>query len=203
MAPTNTITTILVTYPLPTHTLSRLRTHFSTVHYHPHPQPIPKEILPELQLLYTTNLGIAPETGIISFDQIPNVRHIQMVSAGADKASKQAIMNTAKERGVTLGSASGIHVLSIPPWVVGMAVGIWHQFPKMMAIQKVSDLLVFFIFIRYCYIRKYVTLTWYRKRKDGQLVKKLSRIKRYIPLVHSEEGLLDYSCVSAFWLWIL
>lgn len=60
-----------------------------------------------------------------------------MVSAGADKASKQAIMSTAKDKGVTLGSASGIHVLSIPPWVVSMAIGIWHQFPKMMDIQRV------------------------------------------------------------------
>lgn len=131
------ITTIAITYPLPSHTLTRLRTLFPSIHIYPHPQPIPSDVLKKVQILYTTNNGIAPETGLLSFDQTPNLVHVQMVSAGADKASKQAIMSTAKDKGVTLGSASGIHVLSIPPWVVSMAIGIWHQFPKMMDIQRV------------------------------------------------------------------
>lgn len=81
--------------------------------------------------------------GIRSFADVPKLRHIQLVSAGADKAVKQEIMREIhglRESGreITLGSASGIHVLSIPPWVVGQAVALWQQFPKMLSIQRVS-----------------------------------------------------------------
>jgi phosphoglycerate dehydrogenase-like enzyme len=41
-------------------------------------------------------------------------------------------------RSITVSTASGIHVVSIPNWVVANLIGIYHQLPRMLQIARVS-----------------------------------------------------------------
>jgi hypothetical protein len=89
------------------------------------------------------------------------VRHVQLASAGANRLLEHpaikryaaAAAGTAGGNGVgneeevskgkagwSISTASGTHVLSIPPWVVGQLIGCWHQFSRMYDIQRVRPL---------------------------------------------------------------
>ena len=141
------LSTALVTLTLSEKALSGLRSAFSTVHYHPSSVALPgPDVLGEIEILF----GPPNRLKLDSFDQVPKLRYIQLGSAGADGplstpvlkdwVSRQSRDDTAKkdEREIKMMTASGTHVLSIPPWAVGCVIMLYHQLPRMLAIGKVS-----------------------------------------------------------------
>ncbi len=132
--------------PLSDQAVQRLRTTFpsATVHYHPPPfpptSPLSPEELASLDAVFTKGSGLPPY--IRSLDQIPNVRHIQLGSAGADgilasEPIRTWLASNEERRVVTVASASGTHVLSIPPWIVAQLVTLEHQLHRMATIARV------------------------------------------------------------------
>lgn len=136
--------------PLSDQAVQRLRTTFpsTTVHYHPPPFPSTSPLTPDelasLDVVFSKGSSLPPY--IRSLDQIPNVRHIQLGSAGADGIlASEPIRNwlaspAEKRREVTVASASGTHVLSIPPWVVAQLVTLEHQLHRMAIIARVRGI---------------------------------------------------------------
>ncbi|RSH87130.1 hypothetical protein EHS25_003621 [Saitozyma podzolica] len=108
--------------------LDKLRGTFKTVHYHPDGD-VPSEVASSVQLLLTTNKGLPPK--FKSVQELPRLQHVQMISAGADKAlASDRASAYAANPGVTLSTAAGIHVLSIPNYVVAMVINIFNQIPR-------------------------------------------------------------------------
>lgn len=160
MSPIRVLTAAL---PLTDANLARLRARFPVVHYHPHPQPLPAAAAAETEVIFCSGAGLPPNVASIgqssasagsggsgSEDEkvhLPNVRHVQLGSAGANRLLDHAAIKryaAARSDGgkgekgaVSISTASGTHVLSIPPWVVGQLIGCWHQFSRMYDIQRV------------------------------------------------------------------
>jgi hypothetical protein len=129
--------TALVLLKLSEKSLSTLRSTFSTVHYHP-----PKSASPCTSTLNEVDIIFGPprQLAIKSFKDLPKLRYIQLGSAGADAA-----ISTLKEWGqggdhVKMMTASGTHVLSIPPWAVGCVIMLYHQIPRMLGIARVRPI---------------------------------------------------------------
>jgi hypothetical protein len=129
--------TALVLLKLSEKSLSTLRSTFRTVHYHP-----PKSASPSTSTLNEVDIIFGPprQLAIKSFKDLPNLRYIQLGSAGADAA-----ISTLKEWGqggehVKMMTASGTHVLSIPPWAVGCVIMLYHQIPRMLGIARVRPI---------------------------------------------------------------
>jgi len=101
--------------------LIKLQKVFKKVHYHPNGN-IPVDAAKEAQL--------------------PNLRHIQLVSAGAEKALPTAHMEAYAKGGetdrVTVSTAAGLHVVSIPNYVVAMVVNIYAQIPQQIIAGRVG-----------------------------------------------------------------
>ncbi|OCF73346.1 oxidoreductase [Kwoniella mangroviensis CBS 8886] len=126
--------TVGCSVPLTPPTLDKLKSTFQTVHYHPKGSDdasFSSDELKEIQLFFTTGRGL-PES-IESLDQLPNLKHIQLASAGADAMLRSSTIKKYIEQqgqGVSLSTASGTHVLSIPPYAVGMTIALLHQWPR-------------------------------------------------------------------------
>lgn len=115
--------------------LEKLRGTFKTVHYHPDGD-LPTDVASTVQLLLTTNKGLPPK--FKSVQELPHLKHVQMISAGADKAlASDRASAYAANPAVTLSTASGIHVLSIPNYVVAMVINIFNQIPRQIEISRV------------------------------------------------------------------
>jgi hypothetical protein len=159
MSPIRVLTAAL---PLTDANLARLRARFPVVHYHPHPQPLPAAAAAETEVIFCSGAGLPPNVASIGQTSthsasgtgeeegkvhLPKVRHVQLGSAGANRlldhaaikryAAAQADGGKAEKGAVSISTASGTHVLSIPPWVVGQLIGCWHQFSRMYDIQRV------------------------------------------------------------------
>lgn len=157
-----------ITQPLSPTSLSRLQSAFHTVHYHPSsplPPDILPEIealfvpitgLPEgitsfraLPRLRHVQLASAGADKLL---QHPAIRECAAwAGAGAPSAAAAVGGGTTQagggngaerdegvERDITVSTASGIHVVSIPNWVVANLIGIYHQLPRMLQIARVS-----------------------------------------------------------------
>ena len=132
-------------------TLARLRSRFPVVHYHPPPQQLPAAVAAETDVIFCTGRGLPPNVTSIGSTgatqkadgqevHLSRVQHVQLGSAGANKMLEHAaIKRYAADKGedVSISTASGTHVLSIPPWVVGQLIGCWQQFSRMYDIQRV------------------------------------------------------------------
>ncbi|WVQ75735.1 hypothetical protein IAR50_005366 [Cryptococcus sp. DSM 104548] len=124
--------------PLPPHVVQKLEESFDTLIHRPpsHPIPFTPAELSQIEIFYTSWYGI-PQA---SFDELPNLKLVQLCTAGADKALKstaiqkhvQKLRDSREEGGeeVVLATAAGTHVLSIPNYVVGMVIALLHQFPR-------------------------------------------------------------------------
>ncbi|WVR07904.1 hypothetical protein IAU60_004947 [Kwoniella sp. DSM 27419] len=123
---------------------TKLRDTFKGFHFYPkanspscaESETFASDELAEIEVFFTTGRGLPPV--IKNLDQMPKLRHIQLGSAGADKALKSEVISQLKGQagseakgGITLSTASGTHVLSIPPYVVGMVIALYHQLPRM------------------------------------------------------------------------
>lgn len=133
---TNPISTVAVLLPLPDGALAKLRAAFKTVHYHPD-FVLPAAVRRDVEYIFTSWAGLPSD---VALADIPNVRHVQLGMAGADKLlSSPAIAEIAK-RGAsapTVSTASGTHVVSIPQWVVGNVINLFHQMQSMISFARV------------------------------------------------------------------
>jgi len=119
--------------------LIKLQKVFKKVHYHPNGN-IPVDAAKEAQLWLTSNKAIPANVAPIA--ELPNLRHIQLVSAGAEKALPTAHMEAYAKGGetdrVTVSTAAGLHVVSIPNYVVAMVVNIYAQIPQQIIAGRVG-----------------------------------------------------------------
>jgi len=126
--------TALVLLKLSEKSLSTLRSTFSTVHYHPPSSSDPSTTtLKEVDIIF----GPPRQLSVQSFKELPKLRYIQLGSAGAD-AAISTLQGWGEGGGhVKMMTASGTHVLSIPPWAVGCVIMLYHQIPRMLGIARV------------------------------------------------------------------
>lgn len=134
------LNTCAVLMPLPEAALAKLRSGFETLHYLPD-AVLPPSLAPSVDYIFTSWKGLPPD---LSLADLPNLKHIQMPTAGADNAIKSSpgireLRDTNSP--ITLSTASGIHVLSIPPWVVAMTVNLYQQLHTMIQMGHVSGFL--------------------------------------------------------------
>lgn len=126
--------TALVLLKLSEKSLSTLRSTFPTVHYHP-----PSSSNPSTTTLNEVDIIFGPprQLSVQSFKELPKLRYIQLGSAGAD-AAISTLQGWGEGGGhVKMMTASGTHVLSIPPWAVGCVIMLYHQIPRMLGIARV------------------------------------------------------------------
>lgn len=134
------LSTALVLQPLPEAGLTALRSFFETVHSYPDASaPPPESALAESDVLLMAGSGFP--SYLTSLDQVPKVQHIQLTSAGSNNLVKSAHVRTdaAQERikaGLSLATSSGIHVESIPNYVVACVISLWHQLPRQIDIAR-------------------------------------------------------------------
>lgn len=137
--------TLLILRPTSDDALSRIKQSFSTVHYHPEPTPeeVTDEKLKEVDAIFINWSGL-PDNIVPSFSKTPKLKFLQLPSAGSERAVKAKAFEEQVEKGkqgdyeVKLCNSSGIHVTSIPPWCVGMAIALLHQTQKMIRYGTVS-----------------------------------------------------------------
>lgn len=134
---------VVVTVALPESALEKLRARFKVVHYHPDGQVLSVK-LPDVQLWLAKNIGLPPCAGPIS--ELTALKHIQLVSAGAEKALANELIKAyaaspaaSRPDAVTLSTASGLHVLSIPNYVVAMIINIYSQIYRQVSFCRVSS----------------------------------------------------------------
>lgn len=146
MPSSNPFSNLLVTLTLSDRSLSKLRSAFKSVTYLPPAtcSSPSREVLDNTDILFGSLTHLP---SIKSLDELPKLGHIQLGSAGADSALRteplQEYMARIKprsgsERNVTMSTASGTHVVSIPNWVVGSVIVLYHQIHRMLAIARVS-----------------------------------------------------------------
>ncbi|WWC92649.1 uncharacterized protein L201_007608 [Kwoniella dendrophila CBS 6074] len=133
--------TVGCSVPLSDSTIEKLKSNFDKFIYHPKGSSDDKfsnDELKEIDVFFTTGRGL-PES-IESLDQLPELKHIQLASAGSDFMLKSKTIqsyikdnhnNESNKRDLSLSTASGTHVLSIPPYAVGMSIALLHQWPRM------------------------------------------------------------------------
>jgi hypothetical protein len=138
------LTTALVTLDLSEKSLSTLRKTFQTVHHYPSPSSPPSpSILESIDILFGPPQRLP--SSVKSLDALPNLKFIQLGSAGADGPLGTAALKEWVEKGdqgrkgreVKMMTASGTHVLSIPPWAVASVIMLYHQIPRMLSIARV------------------------------------------------------------------
>lgn len=135
------IDTIAVTYKLTPASETKLRSLVKTVHYYPSGD-IPLSLLPSIQAWFTNWTGFPPHVKDVS--QIPNLKHLQTSTAGVDQVLTTCLpitkcLGQGKEPDFTLGNASGIHVDSIPQYVVGTLMMILNGLGRQVVYAKVSS----------------------------------------------------------------
>jgi phosphoglycerate dehydrogenase-like enzyme len=123
---------ILTTLPLSPSTLANLRKAIPNVHHYPNPpHSTPQDILPQIDVLFT----ITNTLPALHLSDFPNLKLLQLASAGADGLLNSGFLD---QGNVPIATASGTHVLSIPNWVVGSVIALYHQLPAQILHARVS-----------------------------------------------------------------
>jgi phosphoglycerate dehydrogenase-like enzyme len=141
--------TIAVLMPLPAKALEKVRSAFKTVHYAPSGPDVPAKRLPaevwkDVEVLFCDWTGPPKD---LELSEVPNLRHVQLPTAGVDGALANSKLvqelaardPSASSEGPTVSSASGIHVFTIPNWVVGMTIALSQQHHVMARFARVSE----------------------------------------------------------------
>ncbi|OCF32126.1 oxidoreductase [Kwoniella heveanensis BCC8398] len=116
---------IIITVPVGDEILGRIKSQFKTVHYHPDGQ-VPRDHAREADIWYSGWMGLPK--GIDSLDQVPRTKVVQLSSAGANDFLKTPLMSSQEARKqIKVCSASGIHTLSIPQYVVCNVVNLYMK----------------------------------------------------------------------------
>lgn len=126
---------------LPPAALASLRALMSSgeLHYHPSSNA-PADVLTRTEVYYSTNKGLPPSVTDVSVD-MPQLKHLQLQSAGADKLFKNEALCKALDGGdgpFTIATASGTHAVSIPQYIVGTLLALYHRLPQQIIVARVS-----------------------------------------------------------------
>jgi len=117
---------ILVAMDFSDEILQEIRALAPHIHVERHVRDIPEDAWKDAEILYTGNRF--PQPG-----QAPNLRWIQLHSAGANHALKH---DTIQDGDITVTSASGIHATQIANYCMMMILAFQFQLPGMMAYQR-------------------------------------------------------------------
>ena len=122
---------LAVTVALPDTVLEKVKSHFDTVHYHPDGK-VPSDVLPTIDVWFCSNPGLPPSAGPVA--KLTSLKHIQLISAGADGALANPLIKDYASspeadgpNGVTLSTTAGLHVFSIPNYVIGSIISIFNK----------------------------------------------------------------------------
>ncbi|WWD15662.1 hypothetical protein CI109_100084 [Kwoniella shandongensis] len=116
---------LVITAPLSQEKLAEVKTHFKHVHHIPYPAPVPKDIAREADVWYSNYHGL-PED--LTWEDVKRTKVVQLTSAGANKALESpALKNETARKHIAICSASGIHVLSIPQWIISQAISVYSR----------------------------------------------------------------------------
>ncbi|KAL1406143.1 hypothetical protein Q8F55_007827 [Vanrija albida] len=120
-----TYSTIAVTLDLSPASLDKVKAAFQTVHYYPEGD-VPRDVLADVDVWFTRWLGL-PQW--LEFKDIPNTKVVQLTSAGANHALHvPALESDAAKKQIAVCGASGIHVLTIPQYIIGQIVALYFNF---------------------------------------------------------------------------
>ncbi|ORY27887.1 D-isomer specific 2-hydroxyacid dehydrogenase [Naematelia encephala] len=114
--------TAAVTIEISDDKLAEIKTKFETVHYYPDGE-FPDEYLASVDIWYP---GLP--TKVTSVEQVPRTKIVQLASAGANVFLAKDIMKTEQgKQQISVCSASGIHSLSIPQYIVANIVNLYMK----------------------------------------------------------------------------
>ncbi|KAI5476112.1 hypothetical protein MNV49_000430 [Pseudohyphozyma bogoriensis] len=120
---------------IPAQAVDSLRSKIRTVHFYPDGDA-PADVLAETQIYYSGAKGPAIE----DFKKaLPNLVHLQLQSAGAEKVIKNAALQKALKAGegdFTVSTASGLHCISIPQYILGTLLAIYLRLPKQILVAR-------------------------------------------------------------------
>ncbi|OWZ28974.1 oxidoreductase [Cryptococcus neoformans AD2-60a] len=115
--------TLIVTVPVSAEKLAEVKTHFKTVHIFAEEETVTKEAAREAEVWYSNYLGIPKE---IEYEDVPNLKLVQLTSAGANLALNCPVLkNEEARKRIDISSASGIHAISIPQWIISQTVSLY------------------------------------------------------------------------------
>ncbi|WVQ71352.1 hypothetical protein IAR50_000880 [Cryptococcus sp. DSM 104548] len=116
---------LVITVPLSTDKLAEIKTHFKHVHVYPDGQKVPKEVAREVEVWYSNPYGVPDYIGV---DDVPELKLVQLTSAGANLALKGPVLGDKEaQKRIAISSASGIHVLSIPQWILSQTISLYQH----------------------------------------------------------------------------
>jgi phosphoglycerate dehydrogenase-like enzyme len=132
MAKTNTTSrVVLITAPLETEWLQRLRNQWPDMQFEYHSarlhEPVADELWREAEVLYMWFATPLPTP-----EQAPKLRWVQLYSAGADYLFNKPLFHTQ----VTFTTASGVHAIPIAEYVLTMLLAWFHRLPTLLDLQK-------------------------------------------------------------------
>ncbi|WRT69930.1 uncharacterized protein IL334_006921 [Kwoniella shivajii] len=116
---------VIITVELSNKKLQEVKESYPNVFYHPKGE-VPKEHMEVADIWYTNWHGLP--SSVNSLDQIPRTKILQLSSAGANNALGSSVMPTEEARKqIQVCSASGIHVLSIPQYIVCNVINLYMK----------------------------------------------------------------------------
>ena len=144
LSPTMSKLTLLCTKAIPQTAVEKLKKFFKTVHYLPDDATVSPDILSSAEVLFTGGGKLSSQ--IKTFDDLPKLKHVQMASAGANgvlgssqmKEYMESVKGSDQGGRFGLAGASGTHVLSIPNYVVGTIIALYHQLHTQIIVARVS-----------------------------------------------------------------
>ncbi|OCF31483.1 oxidoreductase [Kwoniella heveanensis BCC8398] len=129
MAPS--LSNLIITCPLSADKLAELKPHFKSIYHYPpaslagnDQEQIPKELAREADVWYSNYLGLPK---YLEFEDVPNLKVVQLTSAGANSALQcPALKSEEARKKISICSASGIHSLSIPQWILSQTISLYQ-----------------------------------------------------------------------------
>ncbi|ODO12142.1 hypothetical protein I350_00928 [Cryptococcus amylolentus CBS 6273] len=116
---------LIITVNLSNDKLAEVKTHFKHVHVYEDGEKVPKEIAKEVEVWYSNHLGVPDYIGV---DDVPELKLVQLTSAGANLALKGPLLGDKDvQKRIAISSASGIHVLSIPQWILSQTINLYQH----------------------------------------------------------------------------
>ncbi len=120
---------ILITVPIEPDWLARLQQLAPDWQIEARPirrlEDIPGELWQNVEVLYTLEILPTPQ-------QAPNLRWVHLYSAGADRIFKHPLIDAQ----VIITTSSGVHVVSIPEYVMMMMLAWFHHLPFILELQQ-------------------------------------------------------------------
>ncbi|WVQ77914.1 hypothetical protein IAR50_007620 [Cryptococcus sp. DSM 104548] len=119
--------TLAITVTLSPDKLAHVKTHFKHVYYYPHDGEIQisRTEATLVDVWYCNWIGIPQH---ISYEDVPNLKLVQLTSAGAALALKCPALSVKEAQDkIVISSASGIHSTSIPQWIIAQIITLYQQ----------------------------------------------------------------------------